>query len=203
MQHSKNLTIIRRNCSHGAKVAFTLIELLVVIAIIGILASMLLPALAKSKAKATGIACLNNNKQLALAWRLYTDENEDKLLGARKWKPVGSPEIPEWTGGNWLSLNSRTDDGNWDLDKYTKNSPLWPYTGNSSGIWKCPADRSTGINNKGQTVPRIRSMAMNNWVGGEGWGNSWVPNNTSGWKVYLKQSDMADPRAVTYLGLRR
>ncbi|MBI3414568.1 MAG: hypothetical protein HY043_04485 [Verrucomicrobia bacterium] len=81
------------------------------------------------------------------------------------------------------------------MNKYNKNSPLWAYTGNSSGIWKCPADRSTGINNKGQTVPRIRSMAMNNWVGGEGWGNSgnWVPQNKSGWKVYLKQTDMTDP----------
>ena len=133
-------------------------------AIIAILASMLLPALSKSKTKATGIACLNNNKQLALAWRLYTDENEDKLLGATTWQPVGSKVITNWTGGSWLSLNSPKDDGNWDLDRYTKNSPLWPYSGNSSGIWKCPADRSTGINNNGQIVPRIRSMAMNCWV---------------------------------------
>ena len=195
MQQSNTPEDIRANHRSNLKAGFTLIELLVVIAIIAILASMLLPALSKSKTKATGIACLSNNKQLAFAWRLYTDDNDEKLLGAADWQPVGSKVIPNWTGGSWLTLSSPKDDGNWNLDKYTKASPLWPYTGNSPGIWKCPADRSMGINNNGQSVPRIRSMAMNCWVGGPGWANSgnWVPQNKSGWKVYLKQTDMTDP----------
>src|SRR6202166_1654161 len=64
------------------KKAFTLIELLVVIAIIAILASLLLPALTRSKQKAQGIYCLNNHRQLCLAWRMYADDSRDSLIYA-------------------------------------------------------------------------------------------------------------------------
>jgi prepilin-type N-terminal cleavage/methylation domain-containing protein/prepilin-type processing-associated H-X9-DG protein len=73
-------SLSRSGCRSGASRGFTLIELLVVIAIIAILAALLLPALSKAKLKATMITCLNNQKQLGLAWTLYADDNQEVLV---------------------------------------------------------------------------------------------------------------------------
>ena len=73
-----------RGCSRRSRtvVAFTLIELLVVIAIIAILAALLLPSLVHAKQKAQGVQCMSNHRQLALAWRMYAEDNHDLLVYA-------------------------------------------------------------------------------------------------------------------------
>ncbi|MGA4577221.1 prepilin-type N-terminal cleavage/methylation domain-containing protein [Limisphaera sp. VF-2] len=78
--------------------AFTLVELLVVIVIVGLLAAMLLPVLGKAKSKTQGIQCLNNHRQLALAWRMYVDDNQDRLPYASE-----DPRRPETAAAAWIS----------------------------------------------------------------------------------------------------
>jgi prepilin-type N-terminal cleavage/methylation domain-containing protein len=176
--------------------AFTLIELLVVIAIIAILAAMLLPALTKAKLKAQGIQCMSNHRQLTMAWRLYSEDNRDRLLYASVGNPP-DPNIPYcWVTGDLdFDPNNRS---NWDISYDIQKSPMWVYCGGSAGIWRCPADHSTVTPSSGpyagKPVPRIRTMTMSIWVGGtdDPTAQDW---NCSGplWRVYTKFSDFNQP----------
>ena len=173
----------------GSRHGFTLIELLVVIAIIAILAAMLLPALTRAKLKAQGVQCMSNHRQLALAWRLYTDDNRELLLYA-------SGDTAGWQPGVWMSGNLDFTPGNpsnWDPSVDIYRSPMWPYCGKSLGIFKCPSDTSS-VTVAGQAKPRIRTMVMNLYLGGFKGTGGGVFNDKS-WRLFKKSTDLNIPGA--------
>src|SRR5216683_625211 len=152
------------------RAAFTLIELLIVIAIIGVLAALLLSALSQAKSRAQTTVCLNNLKQLQLAWLMYCDESEDQVpYNSREinwnqypmnwvWGVMSYENVPE-SPGIW----SHADSTNTALLLDPRRSQLGPFI-KSYPVFKCPADKSW-ILLGGQRHPRVRSYSMNLLMG--------------------------------------
>jgi prepilin-type N-terminal cleavage/methylation domain-containing protein len=165
------------------KVGFTLIELLVVIAIIAILAAMLLPALSKAKTKAQAIQCMNNTRQLNLAWIMYAGDNQEHIA------PVVGGGIPQtcWCAGDMTSY----------LDSVNaiqiSTALLFPYVNNIK-VYHCPADVSVQGTGSGivKGLSRLRSYSCSQTFAAANWLN--FAGGPTVWRTYYKLTDI--PSAV-------
>ena len=171
--------------------AFTLIELLVVIAIIAILVALLLPVLNTAKARTQQVFCLNNLKQLAVAWTIYGGDNDGRL-------PVCAGFLNRETNA-WVLGNAQTmpqDNGRFGqlepgvLDATNASGisrgTLYPYT-RSPGVYRCPRDQRTV-----DGVPYVRSCSMNNWMNGQSPAD-FLSGPDPSHQVYRKDSDLPAP----------
>lgn len=157
---------------------FSLVELIVVVALIGILAALLLPALNKGADTGAAVRCLQNKKQLAIAFQMYVQDNDDRvvpnMLGVNGSQlslqgfPDSSPRY-SWAGG-WMDYTQSPLNTNSSI--LVNHNPARGMYGGMLGayirdarIFRCPEDKST-VTLIGKRLPRARSVSMNYLVDG-------------------------------------
>jgi prepilin-type N-terminal cleavage/methylation domain-containing protein len=177
---------------------FTLIELLVVLAVIGVLASLLLPAINRAKAQSQGIHCLSQLRQLNLAWIMYASDYNDRLVYNLGGDRAGKIVVTNWSA-NWVNNVM-----SWELDpdntnrSFIAHAKLSPYTGMVPNLYRCPADRVVSeVQRAAGWRSRVRSISMNAMLGypGSSFRNG-VNLNNPGFVQFLRLSSIPDPARI-------
>lgn len=177
---------------------FTLIELLTVVAVIGILMAMLLPALARARAKGQAMSCHNHLRQLTIASLVYTDDFRDHLP-----YNLGAAEISRTVTRHWY-YNWTTPVMSWELEADNTNQVLLtrggigPYTGRTAAIYRCPTDRVTSdLQAEAGWTERVRSISMNAMVGDAGeYSRSGSNVNNPYYVQFFKLSQIVQPSSI-------
>ncbi len=143
--------------------AFTLIELLVVIAIIAILMAILMPALGRAREQGRRAACLSNVKQLTLAWNMYADENDDRLVnGAAGFSYTTTSWGDHEKERAWIEVNNFNADEEQQIEQIREGA-LYPYL-KTEKVYRCPTGK------RGQAITYSVAFSMNavnhDWVKG-------------------------------------
>ena len=184
-----------RNCRKG----FTLVELLVVMAITATLAALLMPALAGARSKARAVTCLNNERQLGLAFQIYTDDFNDRLP-----YNLGSEEIRQSLALN-QSLNWCSTILDWEAENTDNTNTtlvtqggIGPYTGRTAKLYKCPNDNYVSdIQAAAGWTARVRSFSMNAMIGDAGQFSRTGANvNNPDYQQYFKLSQVPKPAQI-------
>jgi prepilin-type N-terminal cleavage/methylation domain-containing protein/prepilin-type processing-associated H-X9-DG protein len=182
---------------HTKSAAFTLIELLVVIAIIAILAGLLLPALAKAKAKAQQTQCLNNEKQLSLGMLLYLGDNGDTYAGAASGNDYQF-HVEDWIYWRVGTYTPTINGVSMTLDKSPVIKELSTTT--STNIFRCPLDQNdkdrVTYELAGTDGPYYYSYEFNGYDLDDNNSNPGILTIISGTTAhYFKASDVNNPSA--------
>jgi type II secretory pathway pseudopilin PulG len=184
-----------------ARMAFTLVELLVVVGVVALLGMTLVPIMAGSRVGSQGYQCMNNNRQLCAAWRMYADDNANRIVYSADDGSQSGANPNNYRAWTWTHMDYTASPYNYDPTLDITQRPLWPYTSKDASIYRCPSDYSYVVAS-GAARPRVRTLSLNLFVGGFAAPRGAAPDSpgndgsipfASPYRIFSKTTDLTAP----------